>query len=287
MPQLPVFDRLCFGTAGLPAEDAEARDYTGGLTRLHAAGLSALELEFVQEIHLTPSQAEVVGRTAAKLGIHLSAHASYYVNLASAERPKVHASVTRIVKAARVLHAAGGHSVVFHAAFYQGRRKEEVYSQVARGLAELEQTLAQAGVQVWIRPELTGKPTQFGDPAELIRLSQEFATVLPCLDFSHLHARFAGRYNSVAEWEPLLDQLEAEVPREKQVFKRLHIHLSGIDYSAKGERKHLPLAESDLAYRELIQLLKRRGAGGIVVCEGPRPVAVSDAQALQAAYDSA
>jgi deoxyribonuclease-4 len=282
-----TFDALHIGTAGLPHEGDKRIDYAKGLALLKKAGLSALELEFVHQVHLDLDRAAEVGILAAERGIHLSAHAPYYVNLASLERPKVHASVSRILKAAKSLQAAGGHSVVFHAAFYQGRPADEVYTLVAKAFEELETALAKAEVSVWVRPELTGKPTQFGDPDELIRLSREFETVLPCIDFSHLHARTDGAYNTVAEWKQLLDAIEGGIPKEKQVMRRMHMHLSGIEYGPKGERRHLPLAESDLEYSALMRLLKKRGVCGTLICEAPRETLIADTLLLKEAYSSA
>jgi deoxyribonuclease IV len=282
------FDVLHFGTAGIPHSGGGGNaDYPSGLRALQHLGLSAAELPFVQSVDLSESEAKNVGSIARECSIILSAHAPYYVNLASLERPKIHASISRIVKAAKILHAAGGHSVVFHAAFYQERPKEDVYTMVAQGLQEIESTLKKSGIDVWIRPELTGKPSQFGDPDELIRLAQEFEMVLPCIDFSHLHARSGGRFNTMQEWDSVVRKLLEDTPKEKDLRHRMHIHLSGIDYTPKGEKKHMALDESDLNYEPLLHVLKRHGVCGTVICEGPEAVMVSDAQTLKSAYEKA
>lgn len=278
-----TFDRLHFGTAGLPA--GEDTPLAEGLGLLRRHNLTALELEFVQRVYMSEDEAREAGAMARERGVLLSAHAPYYINLASLERPKYHASVSRIVKTAQVLHAAGGHSVVFHAAFYQKRKPEKVYKQVAAGIVEIEETLRKKGLAVWLRPELTGKPTQFGDVSELTRLAREFETVLPCIDFSHLHARTAGGYNTGREWEEVMQQLAAEIPAEKQPLKRMHIHLSGIAYGPKGERNHLPLVESDLNYAALLAVLKRHGVGGTVICEGPHETVLNDLALMRKAYE--
>ncbi len=280
-----AFDRLHFGPAGLPS--GEGLPLPEGLKLLQERDLTALELEFVQRVYLKESEAQEVGALARGHGVILSAHAPYYINLASKERPKYHASISRIVKAAQVLHAAGGHSVVFHAAFYQERKPEEVYREVAGGIAEIEEALRQREVAVWLRPELTGKPTQFGDVGELTRLSREFETVLPCLDFSHLHARCNGAYNTESEWDEVMHQLAAEIPAEKQPLKRMHIHLSGIAYGPKGERRHLPLTESDLNFAALLAVLKRHGACGTLICEGPHETVLDDLELMQRAFRQA
>ncbi len=60
----------------------------------------------------------------------MTAHAPYYINLASPEEDKVEASIKRILDAARVTNECGGYSVTFHAAFYMGQDKKTVYNLV-------------------------------------------------------------------------------------------------------------------------------------------------------------
>ena len=62
----------------------------------------------------------------------------------------------------------------------------------------------------------------------------------------------------------------------------MHIHVSGIAYTAKGERHHLNLQESDLQYEALLRALKDMNAGGIVVCESAN--LEEDAMLLQETY---
>ena len=44
------------------------------------------------------------------------------------------------------------------------------------------EALEKQNIDVWVRPETTGKSTQWGDYEEIIRLSKEFEQVLPCVD---------------------------------------------------------------------------------------------------------
>lgn len=70
----------------------------------------------------------------------------------------------------------------------------------------------------------------------------------------------------------------------KQSLGDLHLHISGINYTAKGERRHLDLGEADLCYRELLQALVEEDAGGIVICESPN--LEDDAKLLQSTYQN-
>ena len=64
----------------------------------------------------------------------------------------------------------------------------------------------------------------------------------------------------------------------------LHLHVSGIEYGPKGERKHLILEESEYNYRELLQALKDYDCKGFVICESPNQE--DDALLLKHTYES-
>ena len=105
--------------------------------------------------------------------------------------------------------------------------------------------------------------------------------MLPCIDFAHLHARAGdGTFNSYAEFMDALKRVAAGLGRHG--LSSLHIHLSGIDYGPKGEKKHLPLKEADLKYKELFRALIDIGAGGRILCESP--LMEEDALVMQKAY---
>ncbi len=280
-----AFTTLHFGTSGIPPE-VKDKGYFGAVGFLSKKRLSAMEMEFVQQVHMDEETALEFGKLAKELGIILSSHAPYYINLASRETEKIHSSINRIVKSAIITHCAGGHSVVFHAGFYQGRKREEVYRMIANGIYAVEKELAKRKVNIWLRPEITGKETQFGSLEELIRLSSEFESVLPCLDFSHLHSRSIGRYNTQEEWQEVIERLRDEVPMGKNILKRMHIHISGIEYGSKGERRHLPLKKSDLEYKLLMAVLKEFNVCGTVICESPTGVLIKDTLALRRCYET-
>ena len=147
-------------------------------------------------------------------------------------------------------------------------------------LTGIMETLYKEKIQVQVRPELTGKPSQYGDLEELLSLSSQIEGVLPCIDFSHLFARNNGANNSAQEHEQNL--LRYAQVLGKASLSDLHLHVSGIEFTPKGERKHLMLKESKFRYRELLKVLKKMKAGGVVICESPSPE--DDARLLQSSY---
>jgi len=274
-------DRLIFGVTGVPS-DAKSPTSQAGIERVKELGLGGMELAWVRGVKLGEEAALRIGAVAEENGIRLSAHGAYYINL-NAEDPAIRArSRARILKAARMGKLCGISSLVFHAASYMGRAPKEVYPVVKEGLEEIRETLRQEGNTVTLRPEITGKPTYFGNLDELLRLSSEVEGVAPCIDFAHLHARSGGEYNSYEAFASVLDQIGAQLGRA--ALDNMHIHVAGIQYTAKGERKHLMLEDSDLKYRELLRAWADFEAKGLVICESPEPA--PDALLLQREYEA-
>jgi len=271
---------LLFGTAGTP-HSAKTRASSDGIERIAELGLGCMELEFVRGVNMGRESAIRVSETAARTGIKLSAHAPYFINLNAHEPEKLRASQERILQTARIASLCGADSVVCHTAFYLGDPPEKAYATVKKHLGETMSQLKKEGNQVWVRPEVMGKGSQFGTIEEVLNLSLELERVAPCIDFSHWHAR-TGQFNSYPEFASILAQLKERAGRA--ALDNMHIHLSGIAYGEKGERKHLNLSESDLQYVALLQALKDCDARGLVICESPN--LEEDALMLQAAYNN-
>ena len=259
-------DRLRFGTAGIPISTPK-RSTVDGIIHVRNLGLDAMELEFVRGVNLKPELAKKIKYVAKKHDVLLTAHAPYYINLNAKEKEKVEASKRRIIQSAERLYEAGGWSVVFHAGYYLKQPPESVYQKILNELKDIERTLMDKGVKVWIRPELTGKPTQFGDLKEIVKLSEELEMVLPTIDFAHAHARNKGQCNTVEEWREMLSFMEDRLGRE--ALDNMHIHISGIEYGEKGERNHLNLQESDMNWEDLLRVLKEFRVKGVVISESP------------------
>ena len=270
---------LLFGTGGVP-DSAEFRSTEAGIERVAELGLGCMEVEFVQGVKMRPEVAASVGELAARKKIVLTAHGPYAINLNAVERQKVHMSKERILQTARIAGLFGARSITFHAAFYLKNAPAETYATVKKQLQQVMNTLRKEGNRVTLCPEVTGKPSQFGTMEELLRLSSEIEGLLPCIDFSHWHAR-TGKANCYREFVGILDQVEKKLGR--RALDNMHIHLSGISYGKKGEIKHLMLPDSDFRYAELLRALKERKAKGVLICESA-PYLEQDALLLQKTY---
>lgn len=271
---------LLFGTGGTP-HSAKTSSTISGIERIAELGLGCMEIEFVQGVRMGEGGARLVADTATREGVKLSAHAPYFINFNAREPEKIRASQGRLLQTARIASICGAENVVFHAAFYLGDSPEKAYNTTKKYLGEILDQLRKENNQVWIRPEIMGKPSEFGTLEELLNLSTELDRVAPCIDFAHWHAR-AGKSNSYLEFASILQQVSERLGRT--ALDNMHIHVSGIAYGKKGEIKHLNLEESDFQYADLLKALKDYQVKGMVICESPNLEA--DALLLQATYNT-
>ena len=256
-------DKLNFLTAGMPLATGKG-GYPGAFEIIKEMGLDGMEVEFVHGVRMSDETRKLLKETK---DLMFTAHGPFYINLNSKEEDKVDASVQRIVETAQAASDFGGYSITYHAAFYMGGDKETVYQQVKTQTQKIVEILEKNNIKMWIRPETTGKATQWGDYEEIIRLSKEFDCVLPCIDFSHIHARTGGEYNTYDEFCKVLDRISTELGNF--AIENFHAHLAGIDYTAKGEKRHLIFAEADMNYQDLLRAMKSFGVKGALVCESP------------------
>jgi len=273
-------NKLLFGTAGIPV--STKGDTIQGIKDVKKLGLGVMELEFVRSINISKEKAPEVNKTAKESDVVLTCHAPYFINLNALEKAKLEASKKRILDSARRSFESGAYSVCFHPGFYMKMEPAKVYENVKKECQEIMKILKSEGVDIWVRPETTGKGTQFGSFQELAKLTSEIEGMMPCVDFSHVHARSGGKYNTKEEFKQVLEAIEKF--HGKEGLQNMHIHLSGIAYTEKGERNHLILKESDMNYKDLLKVWKDFKIAGVVISESPNIEA--DALLMKKVYES-
>ena len=262
---LPAPDALLFGTAGVPL-GSEDSSTLRGIEQTLALGLDCQEIEFVNGVKMGLDTARKVAAAAAARKIRLSAHAPYFINLNSEDRGKRLQSQERILATARIAHACGAESAVFHPGFYGKTSPERTFGEIKGELSQVVSILRSERVPVTLRVETMGKRSQFGSLEEVLSLCREIDGVQPCLDFSHLHAR-EGRVNSYDKFVRVLSKVEKKLGRA--ALRNAHIHISGSHFSEAGELKHLDLMQSDFHFDDWIEALVDFDVRGLVICESP------------------
>lgn len=261
-------ENFLFGTVGSPTSTPKKPGGSvGAIQQTAVIGLGAMELGWVQSVRVTEITCLAIRETAANNNIRLSVHAPYFINL-NADDEEWPKSRQRLMDAAHYGNLAGVTDVVFHPGSYFNHPPAEVLKTAIPRLQGCIEELASNNNPVILRPETMGKAALLGSLEDTIEMAKQIQNVAPCLDFAHLHARTGnGTFNSKKEFSQALEYYGNVLGQS--ALTRLHIHLSGIEYSQGGERNHLPLKESDFDLAGLFSALREVGAAGRIMCESP------------------
>ncbi len=259
-------ERLLFGTAGVPNSTPKKNNPIEGVKQIHALGLDCMQLEFAHGVRMKEEISSGLRKVSYELGVPLTSHGPYYINLNAREQDKIDSSVERIIQTAKISDLCGAESMTFHAAFYMKDSPYDVFDLVEKSMYVIEERLNRLDIEIELRPELTGKTSQFGSLPELISLTKNVNSCSPCMDFSHLFAR-TGKYNTTEEFDEVLSGLKDELGAE--ALHNMHIHMSGISSNSKGDLKHLNLEKSDFNWKACLESLKKFDCRGYIISNSP------------------
>lgn len=242
---------IYLGPAGVGSPTLE------GLQHIKDIGLNAVEIEFVRQVYMTNQAAKEAGQLIKKLKLKTSIHAPYFINLASEEKPKIYASMHRILQSCERGHYLGADYIVFHPGFYGKKKKRETYEMIKDRILDMQEKIKKQKWTPKLAPETTGKISVFGDLDETLQLVKDTKCHFT-VDFAHLKARQQGKIDF------------AEIFDKIKKFKHIHAHFSGIEFTEKGERKHQLTSKEDLL--PLLKEILKRKTDITIINESPDPV---------------
>jgi deoxyribonuclease-4 len=222
------------------------------LKKFQELNFGICEVAFTHSIYINKEQGERIGKIARENNIELSIHAPYFINLNSEEKPKIHASMQRILKCCEIGNALGAENIVFHPGYYgKSKDKEETFQNIKKRILEMMKIIKEKKWKVKLCPETMGKVNVFGSPEEISRLAKETGCNF-CIDFAHILAR----------------EKKVDYEKIKKFFpqKEWHCHFSGIEYTEKVERNHINLKKEQ--WKELFENLPK-DKNITIVCESP------------------
>jgi deoxyribonuclease-4 len=249
------------GIAGIPLT-LKGKGTSEGIKYLSQIGLDAMEVQFVRRVSMKEETAREVGQVAKEYSIALSVHAPYMINLASENPTIIAESLGRIKLSVARAWALGASIVVFHSAYYTKKyTKDETYQFVRAGCSEVLDYMGENGYSgIKLGVEIMGRQSQFGTVDELYNLKKEVSGVVPALDFAHLNARCNGCMNAVEDYSSVLVKLFNK-------DDHVHIHFSGIEFSNRNEKRHLPVDFNQ--FKLLTTALEKTRCNARIICESP------------------
>jgi deoxyribonuclease-4 len=253
--------KIYLGPAGIPISAAK-RNTVDGLKKVKELGLNAMEVEFVQGVRMSERTAEETGKVAEELGVRISAHAPYFINLCAEDVEKVKASKDRIFQTADRTERMGGDAIAIHVAFYGKRGKEGCYEMVKEGLAEVSDRMKEAGIgRVKLGVETMAKSTAFGELDEVLRISREVKGVVPYIDWAHTFARQGGKI----DYGNIMDRVTKELG-----LTHINSHFESLQFrKGKFVDIHRPIEANTPPFEPLAKEILRREISITLVCESP------------------
>ncbi len=257
----PSGNSVAFREAGFTASEDSA-------TWVKEKGLDCFEYSFGRGVNLSDEKALSIGESFKKAGVEISVHAPYYVNFANPEDANAEKSYEYIIQSAKKVRLMGGNRVVFHSASQGKARREDAVALTTERLKILRDKIYEQNLEdVLFCPETMGKAGQIGTVEEITEFCKIDEIYIPTVDFGHVNARECGSLKTEKDYSDRLNYMIDNLGFEK--MKHFHVHFSKIEYSAKGEVRHLTFEDTVYGpeFQPLASALKKLRLEPVIICE--------------------
>ena len=129
-----------------------------------------------------------------------------------------------------------------------------------------------------------GKINQLGTLDEVLELCRIDSAFVPVVDFGHLNARdLGGIFTSADDYMRVFEKIEKA--KGADVAENLHCHFSKIEWTAKGEKKHLTFEDTVYGpdFEPLMEAIVKNGLSPTIICESAGTQS-DDALAMKKCY---
>ncbi len=249
-------------------------------------GLDLFEYSLGNGITLKYETAEKLGLEAKKNNIEVSLHAPYFINFANPSADSKQKSINYCIKSLNLLKALGGKKCVIHSGSQLKQDRKTALKVLYDGYdGLLEEVYKENLNNFYICPETMGKYSQIGTYEEIIDLCVLDKLLIPTLDFGHINCVMQGGLKTEDDFRKIFDYSLNKLGRFKT--ENLHIHFSKIEYTEKGEQKHLDLSDDKYGpnFEPLAKVIKEYNLSPTVICESKGKMA-TDALMLKNIYQN-
>lgn len=247
--------------------------------------LDAYEYEAGQGISATHETLAAIGEQAKRYGIQLSLHTPYFISLSSVEADKRRRSIYYLYQSAVACEALGATIMVVHSGSAAKLPRAEAIRYAEDTLRMADDMLAEHHFSVKLGLETMGKQNQLGTLDEVIHLCKLSPRFAPVVDFGHINAREQGILKTEDDFKAIFDRIATELGAK--AAEELHCHFSRIEYTAKGERKHLTFADETYGpdHRPLLRAVAALGVSPTFISESAGTQS-EDARTMKEYYQS-
>ncbi len=207
-----------------------------------------------------------IGAEAKKYNIKMSFHTPYFISLSGADPEKRLRSLSYIGQSLDASEALGADTIVIHMGgatkMTRGEGIELSKDTMFKALETFPDTKIRFGL------ETMGKLGQLGTLEEVLDICALDPRLCPVVDFGHLNARNIGNYFVTEDdYRHVFDTIGKALGYE--YADTLHCHFSKIEYTEKGEKRHLTLEDTVYgpAFEPLMEALAKDGYSPRIICE--------------------
>ena len=235
-------------------------------TWLKKIGLDAYEYEAGNGIAASPSMLAAIGNEAKKYGIKTSFHTPYFISLSGVEEEKRLKSIKYIADSLDAAYLLGAGTIVVHTGSAAKISRDEAMRLAADTLIRTLSAVDTRGIKIGL--ETMGKQNQLGTLDEVLELCRIDTTFVPVVDFGHLNARdLGGVFVTKDDYLRVFDKIDTKLGAE--YANSLHCHFSKIEWTDKGEKKHLTFSDDIYGpdYEPLMEALASSGLAPTIISE--------------------
>ena len=229
-------------------------------------GLDAYEYEAGNGIAASPSMLKAIGDNARALGVKMSFHTPYFISLSGVVEEKRLNSIRYIRESLEAAHLLGAETIVIHTGSAAKISRDEAMRLAADTLIRTLSEVDTYGIKLGL--ETMGKQNQLGTLDEVLELCRIDSVFVPVVDFGHLNARdLGGVFKSADDYMRVFDKIAKAIGPD--VADKLHCHFSKIEWTDKGEKRHLTFEDRVYGpdYEPLVEAIVKHGLSPTIICE--------------------
>ena len=260
-----------FGSAGNPASFYYAgyKNTVDVFQWLKVQNLDSYEYQAGNGLTAGIATLQKIGEKAAENNIALSLHAPYYISITSDDDETIAKSINHALKCVDGANALGAYIVVIHSGSLGKNTRAQALEKAESTISRLLEILYKDNkTNVRIGLETMGKQNQLGTLEEVIELCKIDSILYPVVDFGHLNSRGdREKFKTGEDYLKVFDLIAQNLTDEKA--KYLHCHFSKIEYTQKGEKKHLTFKDKTFGpeFEPLAEVLAKNKLYPNIICE--------------------
>lgn len=229
-------------------------------------GLDAYEYEAGNGIAASPTVLQAIGREAERYNVKMSFHTPYFISLSGIVTETRLKSIGYIRDSIDAAVLLGAKTIVIHCGSCAKISRDEAMRLSADTLIRTLEEVHLKGIKLGI--ETMGKKNQLGTLDEVLELCRIDSSLVPVVDFGHLNARdLGGVFKSSDDYLRVFDKIDRLLGSD--VASNLHCHFSKIEWTDKGEKKHLTFEDNVFGpdYEPLVEAIAREDLSPTIICE--------------------